>query len=135
MKFEVEDVISVLKESKVPPDSIDDVMRKLAQLAEELEEARRNARTPRSKKKIVLLNPTDTASYYPIEVAVDADLNEIVPNIRKSIGDYNQSAKKKKVEINNLAEAIEFIPKKILKDNGVVVKSQSPCETLSLPSN
>jgi hypothetical protein len=130
MKFDQEHVIEALRDSNVNPDEIDAVMHKLDEIAEEIRREKENTRQRRPKKKLVLLHPVDTATYYVVQSELDADLTQIVPNIQKSIGDYNQRAKKKKVEVTNLCEAIEFIPNKILKDNGVVVKSKTPCEVV-----
>lgn len=128
MKFDTEHIIEALRETQINPDDIDAVVHKLEEIAEEIKKEKEQARVPRQKKKNVLLNPKDTLSYYIMQCEEDYDLNQIVPALHKSIGDYNQKAKKKKVEITNMAEAIEFIPNKILKDNGLNIKTKSPCE-------
>jgi hypothetical protein len=128
MKFDTEHVIEALKETQINPDDIDAVVHKLEEIAEEIKKEKELNKTPRIKKKHILLNPKETASYYIMQCEQDYDLNQIVPALHKSIGDYNQTAKKKKVEIKNMAEAIEFIPNKILKDNGLNIKTKSPCE-------
>lgn len=132
MKFATEDIIEALRDSKIGPDEIDAVVVKLDEIAEQIRKEKESARISRPKKRFVLLNPKDTASYYLTQTEADADLSQIVPNIQKAIGDYNERAKRKKVEIKNNAEAIEFIPNKILKDRGIVVKSKEPCKVESI---
>lgn len=127
MKFALEDIVATLKNTKVNPDTIDTVAKKLEELAEELKKEKDAAKTARSKKKLYLLNPKDTATYYVAQAEVDDDLSGVVAKLQKSIGDYNARAKKKKVEITNNAEAIEFIPNKILKENGLIIKTKEPC--------
>lgn len=128
MKFAIEDIVSTLKITKVSPDTIDAVAKKLEELAEELKKEKEAAKTARSKKKLYLLNPKDTATYYVAQTDADDDLSGVTAKLQKSIGDYNARAKKKKVEIKNAADAIEFIPNKILKENGLIVKTKEPCD-------
>lgn len=128
MKFATEDIVGALKDSKINPDDIDTVIHKLEKIAEEIQAEKEAMKVARVKKQLVLLNPKDTNSYYVAQTEVDADLSQIVPNLKKAIGDYNERAKKKKVEITNNAEAIEFIPNKILKDNGIIIKAKEPCK-------
>ena len=132
MKFATEDIVEALKETQINPDDIDAVLHKLEEIADEIKKEKDSNRTPRQKKKLVLLNPKDTASYYVIQAVQDDDCSNVESNLKKAIGDYNQRAKRKKVEITNNTEAIEFIPNKILKDNGIVVKAKEPCQIVNI---
>lgn len=133
MSLKEEDVLIALKESNISQDDIDKVMEELARI----EEKKKEEKEPkiRTKNQLVLLNPKDTATYYIAQVKVDDDLDEIERNIRKSIGDYNSSAKKKKIEINNICDAIESIPRKILKQNNLNIKTKEPCQIVSLDNS
>ena len=128
MKFDMENIVEALKEAKIGRDDIDAVSTKLAEIAEQLRQEKEANKVARAKKKLVLLNPKDTASYYVMQTRLDDDGSQVVANLQKAIGDYNQSAKKKKVEITNNAEALEFIPARILKDHDIVLKAKTPCE-------
>ena len=128
MKFSPEDIVEALKDTKINPDDIDAVLGHLEKIAEEIRKEKEATRVARAKKQLILLNPKDTATYYVAQTEVGADLSQIVPNLKKAVGDYNQRAKRKKVEITNNAEAIEFIPNKILRDNGLIIKTKTPCE-------
>lgn len=132
MKFATEDIVAALKETKINPDDIDTVITKLDEIAEEIRKEKEATRVPRQKKKLALLNPKDTASYYVLQTALDDDCSDVVKNLQKSIGDYNQRTKKKKVEIKTMADAIEFIPHKILKDNGLTIKTKEPCQIVAV---
>lgn len=127
MKFDTENIIEAMRESQLNPDDIDAVCRKLDEIAQEIEEEKLKNRQPRIKKELVLLNPKDTLIYYVAQIKEGEDITLIPSKIQKAIGDYNESAKKKKVEIHNLSEAIEYIPNKILKDNEVIMKTKTPC--------
>lgn len=133
MKFETEHVIEALKESKINQDEIDVVVGKLQEIADELAKEKALNRVRRPKKKLVLLHIIDTNSYYVMQAELTDDLSQTTARLQKSIGDYNQSAKKKKVEIKNFADAIEFIPNKILKDNDLIIKTKVPCEIKDIP--
>lgn len=128
MKFEMEDIIEALRESQIGPDEMQTVVNKLDEMAMELQKEKETSKSPRIKKKYVLLHPKETNSYYIMQVVEDYNLNDVIPNLQKSIGDYNQSAKKKKVEVVNMTQAIEFIPNKILKNNNLNIKTKEACE-------
>lgn len=133
MKFEIEQVVSAMKEANAPNEAIDASIEKLQELAAELQKEKEANRVKRAKKKLVLLHVEDTASYYVMQAEIDDDLSQTIPRLQKSIGDYNAKAKKKKVEIKNFADAIEFIPAKILKENGLVIKTKQACDIKELP--
>lgn len=133
MKFEIEQVVSAMKEAKAPTEAIDASIEKLQELAAELQREKEANRVKRAKKKLVLLHIEDTNSYYVMQAEIDDDLSQTIPRLQKSIGDYNAKAKKKKVEIKNFADAIEFIPAKILKENGLVIKTKQACDIKELP--
>lgn len=132
MKFSQEDVVEALKDIKIPDNKIEDAVARLEEIADEMKKEREANRAPRLKKKFALLHIKDTASYYVIQTAVSDTLEDVPARLDKSIGDYNQSARKKKVEIHNYADAIEFIPNKILKDNGLNIKTKLPCDIKEL---
>jgi hypothetical protein len=132
MKFEMEDVIEALRESNIGPDDMQTVVNNLDKLASELEKEKEEGKAPKIKRKYILLHPKDTNSYYISQVTEDYNLNDVVPNIQRSIGDYNQSAKKKKMEIKDNVQAIEFIPNKILKNNGLTIKTKLPCDIVEI---
>ena len=132
MKFAREEVVEALRESKINPDDIDVVVQKLEEMADELKKEKEQNKTERQKKKLVLLNPQDTASFYVIQTTVEDDCSGVNAAIKKSIGDYNERAKKKKVEITNNADALEFIPNKILKENGIILKTKEPCQVATI---
>lgn len=127
MKFELEHVVEALRESQINPDDMQAVVNKLDEIASEIKKEKDSMKSPRVKKKYALLHPKDTNSYYLMQCEEDYDFNQVIPSLQKSIGDYNQRAKKKKLEILNMTEAIEFIPNKILKDNGLNIKTKYPC--------
>jgi hypothetical protein len=133
MKLELEDIVKTLMDSSIEKNKVEEVAKELAALAERLQKEKEEDRLPRIKKKMVLLHIQDTLSYYIIQVAKDDDLSTVVTIIQKSIGDYNQSAKKKKVEIKNFADALEAIPLRIFKNNGLSLKTRVPCEIKDLP--
>lgn len=128
MKFDLENIVEAMRETKTNPDQIDAVTTKLQEIAEQLRAEKEANKVTRAKKKLMLLNPKDTSSYYVMQTTLDDDGSKVVANLQKAIGDYNQNAKKKKVEITNNAEALEFIPAKILKDHNIVLKAKTPCD-------
>lgn len=132
MKFELEHVVEALRESQINPDDMQAVVNKLDEIASEIKKEKEAMKSPRVKKKYSLLHPKDTNSYYLMQTDQDYDFSQVIPSLQKSIGDYNQNSKKKKTEITNMTEAIEFIPNKILKDNGLNIKTKTPCEITDL---
>lgn len=135
MKFDIQHVIDALNESEVPNESIGKVINKLEKIADELEKEKEANKEPKTKKKFSLLHIKDTASYYIIQADADDTLEDVPMRLNKAIGDYNQSAKKKKMEIKNYADAIEFIPNKILKQSNLFVKTKEPCDVRDLPAS
>lgn len=133
MKFETEHIIEALKDSNIPNESIDEVIHKLGQIADELQKEKEAAKTPKVKKKYALLHINNTASYYVIQAEADDTLADVPVRLNKAIGDYNQSAKKKKMEIKNYADAIEFIPNKILRNANLNIKTKEPCDVKDIP--
>ena len=133
MKFAEEDIMLALKDAKLSKEDTDRVMEELEALANKLAEEKE--KKTREKKKFVLINPNDTATFYLLQVKEDENPNDIVPNIKKSVGEYNGSAKKKKVELLTICDAIESIPAKMLKENGITRKGKEPCEVISVDNN
>lgn len=132
MKFSTEDITLALRAVKAEPDVIDQAIRKLLETAEETKEEK----TPRPKKQIVgiLLKQTEALpeaccerQIFCVQIDVDADHNQIVPNIISAVAESNAAPKKKKgIPIKTLTDAFLLLKPKFFKEKALKILTREP---------
>ena len=132
MKFSTEDITLALRAVKAEPDVIDQAIRKLLETAEETKEEK----TPRPKKQIVgiLLKQTEALpeagcerQIFCVQIDMDADHNQIVPNIISAVAESNAAPKKKKgIPIKTLTDAFLLLKPKFCKEKALKILTREP---------
>ena len=132
MKFSPEEITIALRAAKAEPDIIDQTIRKLLETAEETKEEK----TPRQKKQIVgiLLKQAEALpeagcerQIFCVQIDMDADHNQIVPNIISAVAESNAALKKKKaLPIKTLTDAFLLLKPKFLKEKGAKILTKEP---------
>lgn len=132
MKFSTEDITLALRAVKAEPDVIDQTIRKLLETAEETKEEK----TPRPKKQIVgiLLKQAEALpeagcerQIFCVQIDMDADHNQIVPNIISAVAESNAAPKKKKAfPIKTLTDAFLLLKPKLCKEKALKILTKEP---------
>jgi len=130
MKIDLEEVQSVLLEKHFDPKKVQEVIRDLEKIVEELK-AEKDTQTPKSKyEHIIILHDKDNVlegkeiAGWVVQQEVDADPALIFSKILDAVKNQNETAKRRKNFITDLTSAFEYLKPKFLKEKKVKIKTK-----------
>lgn len=136
-KVDVDLVASILNDSKVEPETIDQIMRKIQQELKIQEELAEATREPRVKNQFVVLlsDPleqvaaNDLAAWVVQIPEMDSPSN-ISERIARAAREYNNGRKGRKFPAKSVGEACEMVGPKFLKPERIQIKTKLPVSVI-----
>lgn len=132
MKVDIEEVEALLLEKKiVEPSKVQEIVRDLVKVAEEVKEENAANKEPKAKWEwVIVLHDKDGVlagkeiAGWVVQQKDGQDSNLVLSKLQDAAAAQNESAKRKKFMITNFVELFEGLKSKFTKEKGVRVKTK-----------
>jgi len=129
MKIDIEEIQAVLLQKKIDPPKVQEIIRDLEKIVEELKNDK--DQTPKQKYEyaVVLLDKEGVLKdkefgAWIIQQEIDSDPNLILSKLQEAAKAQNEVTKKKKNIITDLVSIFEYLKPKFLKEKKLKVKTK-----------
>lgn len=132
--IKLEDIHAVLKEQKIPTETIGIIIKELNELEEEKRADKESTPKAKNQNVLVLFDPTDSLKGKQFTGAIlqiedGKEPSNAIERLKNSAADYNNTKKGRRAPASSLAAALS-IPRKFTKIQNVHVKSKEPLEVV-----
>lgn len=136
--YNIEDIIAVLREEKIAPQTLVNVESKLEKIAEEKKEDR--VSTPRQKNEFVIVVRGDEslkkvlAQGWVVQVKSGADIQNLPSEFKEAAKENNASFKRKKSPVSTVRDFFAYVKRPFVKSRNINIKTKEPCQVVVLTS-
>lgn len=131
MAVKIEDVVETLRETGIPQDKINAVVKELQKVEEAAAEERAENKAPKQKTNFVVLTMDDGKLQavdllgYIVQIPEDKQSDYAITAIYDAVRDYNNTARKaKKYPVTLIGEAMETLRGRFLKERKIKIKTK-----------
>lgn len=130
-KVAIDEVESLLLQKKFDPAKVQDVVRDLEKIVEEIAEERKaNAEERQRWEFVIILNDTEgflkdkEIAGWVVQQQEGEDAGTIIAKLQEAAKSQNEAAKRKKFVISSLRDVFEHLKSKFLKEKKLRVKTK-----------
>ena len=130
-KIAIDEVESVLLEKKIDPSKIQDIVKDLEKIVEELTEERKaNAEDRQKWEFVIVLNDKEGVltgkeiAGWVVQQAEGEDAGTIISRLQDAAKSQNEAAKRKKNVLSSMRDIFEGLKSKFLKEKKVRIKTK-----------
>lgn len=134
-KIALETIIEVMAEQNIEPPKQEKIIQHLKEILEEEKRDREENRAPKAKNEfgVVLFAPDLVGKEYTAcvyQVKSGDDHSTVLKRISEATRTQNEAANKKKVKIDSIGAAFQYLKRKFIKEKGVNFKTKNPVQVI-----
>ena len=137
-KISIEEVEAKLLELKIEPAKVNQIVRELEKVAEELKEERKADAGPKQKwEYVMVLNDPegkikDDFTGWVVQCKDGQDTGLVIDKLRDAAVAQNEAAKRKKDRFTCIADIFDGVKSKFLKEKGLRIKTKIPVRIIAV---
>ena len=136
MNIPLDEIAAVLKENNLPPEMVAKINKDLVKVAEELKNDKANNADPKQKNQfvVILSSPEEIKEdlvSWVVQIPQDGDTGTVLTQIKDATKNFNEKTRKgKRKPCKTMGEAMEFVNRKFMKEQGILIKTKTPVRVL-----
>lgn len=137
MNIPLEEVESLLLQKKLDPSKVQEIVKDLEKIAEEIKEDRKSNAAPKEKfEYVIILNDVNDElkgkelTGWCVQQRSSQDSGLIISKLSDAAKSQNEAAKRKKNIIKTFGDLFECLKSKFAKEKGLRIKTKIPARVL-----